>query len=191
MPVPPVTAFSADRNWWWNGQQWLAAYSPDRSLRFNGQQWVPARQRGAPPRWLVWSGSAWLVALAGWLLFGAVVLAVSAPADPGRSTIYPLLGLAALAVVATCSWGFLLGRRRAVRWLWPATLAGTAVETACYVVAMLAAPASDGSDQDIAAGAGLVVVTVPTALVLFTLLWIGAGLGVLSRTIRPIGNQGN
>lgn len=189
MPAPPVTAFSSDRNWWWNGSQWLPAYSPDRSLRFDGQVWVSARRRGALPRWVLWSGLAWLVTLAGWLLLGAVVIAVSSPADPGRFTSSLVLGLAALAVLATCFWGFLLGRRRAVRWLWPAALVGTAVEMACYVVAMLAAPASDGSDQDIAAGAGLVVVTIPTGLVLLTLLWIGAGLGALSRTIRPTGNR--
>lgn len=46
---------------------------------------------------------------------------------------------------------------------------------------MLAAPAPDGSEQNTAAGAEVALLTVPTALIILALLWLGAGLGVLSR----------
>jgi hypothetical protein len=53
-----------------------------------------------------------------------------------------------------------------------------------YVSAMLAAPQSPGSaDNDTAAGAGVVLLTIPTAVIILILLWLGAALGALSRVI--------
>ena len=79
----------------------------------------------------------WLAALAAWLLYGARVLAVDGGSTPGRAAFEVLAGLAGVAVLATCAWGFLVGRRRMTRWLWQAAAAGTAVQLACYGVAML------------------------------------------------------
>jgi hypothetical protein len=183
MPAEPGPRFSADGNWWWDGWQWLPAFTPDRRWRFTGEQWVPARAGGRPPRWLVLSGLGWLAGLVSWLLYGAVVVGIDGPDEPGRPAAYVLVGLAGFAVLATGAWGFLVGRRRALRWLWRAAALGTAAQLFCYVVAMLVAPSSDASTEDIAAGAGVAILAVPTALITLALLWFGAGVGVLSRRI--------
>jgi hypothetical protein len=197
MPEPPMTGFSANGYWWWDGRQWLPAFTPDRLWRFTGERWVRVSPRSRPPRWLVVTGLGWLAALVGWLLYGAVMLAILGEDDPGRLTVYVLLGLAAVAVLATVGWGFLVGRRRASRWLWKAAAVGTAALMFSYAVAMLAAPASADSTttsaaaeaaadstQDIAAGAGVVILIVPTAVIVLALLWFGAGLGALSRRVN-------
>jgi hypothetical protein len=134
------------------------------------------------------------------VLYGAVLLGISGQDDPGTPALYVLLGLAGVAVPATVGWGFLVGRRRESRWLWAAAGLGTAALMFCYVVAMLAAPtsadstttsaateaaaASADSTQDISAGAGVVVLTVPAAVIIVALLWFGAGLGALSRRVN-------
>lgn len=184
VPAPGTGAFSPDGRWWWDGRQWLPAYTPDLLWHFDGYRWVPVPQRARPPRWLLRSGLLWLAALAAWLLYGAGVLAADGGSTPGRVAFDALVGLAGVAVLATCAWGFLVGRRRATRWLWQAAAVGTGVQMGCYGVAMLAAPSPDGSEQDNAAGAGMAILTIPTALILLALLWFGAGFGVLSRRIR-------
>jgi hypothetical protein len=185
MPADP-RRFSADGNWWWDGLQWLPAFTPDRQWRFTGERWVPVRAGGRPPRWLVLSGLGWLAGLVGWLLYGAVVVGIDGPNDPGVPATYVLVGLAGVAVLATGAWGFLVGRRRALRWLWQAAALGTAAQLFCYVVAMLVAPSYDASMEDTAAGAGVAILAVPTALITLALLWFGAGLGVLSRRIGSL-----
>lgn len=53
-----------------------------------------------------------------------------------------------------------------------------------YLTAMLAAPQSpDAADNDISAGAGLVVLAIPTGLLILALLWLGAAIGALSRIL--------
>lgn len=42
-PRAPVTRFSADGFWWWDGAEWKAASSPDGLWRWTGGGWVPAR----------------------------------------------------------------------------------------------------------------------------------------------------
>jgi hypothetical protein len=180
MPVPSEPVFSRDGFWWWDGGRWLPAYSPDRRWRFDGHRWLPAPQRVRPPRWLFLSGALWLTALSGWLLYGAVLLVTVGNGTPPAAAVYVLVGLAAVAAIATCVWGLIVGRRKAMRWLWPAAAVGTAVQMFWYAVAMLAAPAPDGSEQGTAAGAGVALLTLPTALIILALLWLGAALGVLS-----------
>jgi hypothetical protein len=141
-----------------------------------------ARSRSRPPRWVVVSGLVWLSGLASWLLAGTVFLAVSSPGDPGRVAIVVIAILAAVAVLATLAWGCLVGRRRATVWLSPAVAAGTAVQLFTYVTAMLAAPQGPGdANNDNAGGAGLAILAVPTAMLILALLWLGAGIGALSR----------
>jgi hypothetical protein len=188
VPVTPADPrrFSADGNWWWDGWHWLPAFTPDRLWRFTGERWVPAQAARRPPQWLIVSGLGWLAGLVGWLLYAAVLVGISDQGDPGRPALYVLVGLAGVAVLATVGWGFLVGRRRASRWLWQAGGLGTAALMFSYVVAMVAAPASDDpaeSTPDTAAGAGVAVLTVPTAVIILALLWFGAGLGALSRRI--------
>jgi hypothetical protein len=184
MPPAPATGFSGDGYWWWNGSQWLPAFTPDRQWRFTGERWVPVRGGRRPPRWLVVSGIGWLAGLVGWLVYGTVVIAIAGPDDPGEPAAIVLVSLAVLAVLTTVAWGFVVGRRRAVRWLWWAAAVGTAALLFWYGVAMLAsAPTSEGSDPDLGAGAGMAILTVPTALITAALLWLGAGLGALSRRL--------
>ncbi|HJQ00348.1 MAG TPA: hypothetical protein VJ851_02000 [Jatrophihabitans sp.] len=132
------------------------------------------------------SGLIWLLTLASWLIAGAVFL-VAGSADGSIAELVVIGGLAVVAVLATIGWGALVARRRATRWLWPAALAGTTVQMMTYVIAMLAAPQSPGSaDNDTAAGAGIVLLTIPTAVIILILLWFGAALGALSRlVVRP------
>ena len=42
-PPAPLTRFSADGFWWWDGAEWRAALSPDGLWRWTGAGWVPAR----------------------------------------------------------------------------------------------------------------------------------------------------
>lgn len=193
MPPAPNNAFSSDGQWWWNGYQWLPAYTSDRKWRFDGSQWRSANSRPTPPRWVLVSGLLWLACVAGWLLAGTVFLAVSSPGDSGRVASVVIAALAAVAVLATLAWGYLVGRRRATVWLWPAAAAGTAVQLFTYVTAMLAGPQSPGdANNDTAAGAGFVILAVPTAMLTLALLWLGAGIGMLSRIfIKPRRSSAN
>jgi hypothetical protein len=64
------------------------------------------------------------------------------------------------------------------------------VQLFTYVLAMLAAPQSPGADDnDISAGAGFVILAIPTALLLLALLWLGAAVGALSRVVRRLGSR--
>lgn len=183
-PPPPASAFSYDGLWWWDGTRWLPAYTPNRKWRFDGYQWQPATARARPPRWLMVTGIVWLSCVASWMTAGTIFLAVSSPGDPGLEALIVIIGLAAIAVLATVAWGFLVGRRRATAWLWPAAAAGTAVQMFTYVTAMLAAPQSPrDANNDTAAGAGLVFLTIPTGILILVLLWLGAGIGALSRIL--------
>jgi len=175
--------FSPDGQWWWDGWQWAPAYPPDRRWRFDGSRWVPAVRR-QPPGWLVNSGLAWLLALSSWVLTGFVFAAFIGSASPAALVNYLMIALAAVPVLATCAWGFLVGRRRATRWLWPAAALGTGTELGCYVLAILATPDQSGTD-DLSAGAGVAILAVPVGLAILALLWLGAGLGLLSLRRRP------
>jgi hypothetical protein len=180
MPAPsPV--LSDDAAWWWNGERWLPTMSSDGTHRFDGTRWQRVRR---PPRWFVISGLIWLVALASWLLAGTVFLAVG-PVDGSVTELAVIGGLALVAVISTIAWGAFVAWRGETRRLWAAALAGTVVQLIFYVSAMLAAPQTpDSADNDTAAGAGVVLLAIPTAVVILALLWLGAGLGALIRIAR-------
>jgi hypothetical protein len=90
----------------------------------------------AAPRWLVRSGIVWLRLLGSWLLVGTILLAASAPGDITVAEGIVIASLAALALIATVSWGAFLGRRRATIWLWPAAAVGTAVQFQAFVLGL-------------------------------------------------------
>lgn len=87
--------------------------------------------------------------------------------------------LASLAVMGTLALGFVLGKRR----LWVhvplAAGVGTALLAVLYVAAMVAFADPNDSTTDNAAGAGLVIFGVPTALGLAVLLAMPAAVGWL------------
>jgi hypothetical protein len=141
-------------------------------------------RRPKRPRWLTITGLVWLIASAAWLVVATVLLAVSAPETPDRTAGIIILVFGALGALATAAWGCLVGRMAATRWLWQAAAIGTGVQLFFYVTAMLAAPSTDGDSNDTAAGAGIVILTMPTAVLILLLLWMGAAIGALSRKIK-------
>jgi hypothetical protein len=187
MPPQGSATFSPDRLWWWDGYRWVASLTPDGRWWFNGFAWVPlARRREAPPRWLTITGTAWLIASGAWLAVTTVILAVTSPQEPGRTAGITIVVFGSLAVLATLAWGCLVGRRAATGWLWQAAAIGTGVQVLFYVTAMLAAPTTtNGQDNDTAAGAGIVIIALPTAATILLLLWTGAAVGALSRKLKP------
>lgn len=182
-PVPG-TSFSSDGKWWWDGRQWFPAVTADLKWWFDGTSWRPANKRIRPPKWVWVTGIIWALALGIWLLAAAAFVATALPGDPGPPAVGVVLTLAGIAALGTLVWGFFLGRERQTRWIWFAALIGTAVELFGYASVMLAAPNADGNDQDTAAAAGAVIVSIPTMLLILALLWTGAGLGILSRKAR-------
>lgn len=178
MLQPKDMIVSSDRRWIWNGVQWVPL-------------WVnPAGSRRQPPRWLTITAPLWLIALSAWEFVAIGLLIGSPPAPRGpvspgvRTDLQVIAGLGCLAVLATIGWGALVGHRREFYWLWIAAAAGTAVLLFGYVVAMLASPSTSGADNDNAAGAGVVILAIPTAAAVITLLWLGAGIGALSRRLQ-------
>jgi len=117
-----------------------------------------------------------LVFGAGCLIVAAVQLVADYPASPSSTKTGVVMGFAGLALAATAGWGFVLGRHRL--WSWISVPVGMVVEMVFYEMAMLAVPGPNGEDQDTAASAGLVILTVPTALLLLGLLWFRAGSGI-------------
>jgi hypothetical protein len=178
---PRDMVVSPDGRWMWNGVQWLPL-------------WVgPAPVRGKVPHWLVVTGSVWLGALTAWeialvmLIVGIPVATTGMNVPVDWTKVYIMAGLVGLAVVATVGWGIMVGRRGESHWLWPAGGIGTALLLFGYAIAMIAAPATGGGDNDNAAGAGIVILAIPTAAIVFALLWLGAGIGVLWRRLRTSG----
>ena len=80
-------ALSPDRNWYWDGSQWLPAVSPDGRHRWDGARWWPLSQPASPGRWV----RRGLSAVAGLVLLvaaGALTLLVllAQPIQPVRVT---------------------------------------------------------------------------------------------------------
>lgn len=87
----------------------------------------------------------------------------------------------AAEILATVAVGWWAGRRKLWRAVPPLGLIGTGALAAWYVAAQLATspPFATGDTGDLAAGAGLALLAVPTLVVVLLLLYAGAGLGRL------------
>jgi hypothetical protein len=120
-------------------------------------------------RWLAVALISWLILLGAW----APVSLVLAHTDRLTTSRRPLgVLLACVSVLSTIGFGLVLAKRRRWAEVMIAAVLGTSVLAAWYVVAMLANPQPDGT-EDIAAGAGLVILAVPTLLVVLAMLVIG------------------
>lgn len=188
--VETVGRHSADGRWWWDGGRWTAAWSSDGRWWFDGAQWTPAQR---PQRRASLTRSEWIVtAVWGVLWVAGVVWAAMAvppaqvtdsPSTPILATGLLLAGVTVVGALVTSGW---LGTRR--RWvqvlLFAAALTGALL--AWYVAAMLAVPIPAGQPdtQDDAAGAGVVLLAVPTVLLVAVLCSVGAGVGALVSRLR-------
>jgi hypothetical protein len=101
------------------------------------------------------------------------------------STVVLALAIAAgVAVLASLAWGYVLGFRRMWAHLGISALAGTGLLMLGYVVAMVTTASPQDDSADNAAGVGLVILSVPTLVVIGTLLAAGGGLGTLGKYLR-------
>ena len=177
---------SPDGAWWWSGTGWLPAWSTDGAWWFDGTFWRPIRPR--KPRLRLSRGEigvavgyvALWVAGAVWS-FTAIPEANTDNAQPSTYFIVfgiAIVSLAALGVLGTSAWLAARGRWAVIGLLiayvcaWVFTL---------YVAMMLAVPvpAGEPDTQDIAAGAGLFILFIPTVIIVVILAGIGTGIGVI------------
>jgi hypothetical protein len=122
----------------------------------------------------------WVLALV-WA--AAAVPAANAGMDPSQGIVRGGLTLAVGSVLLLVC-GYLLAH--AGRWVYVAalTLYVWGLLLAWYIGAMLmTTPAADGSDNDNAAGAGLVILGVPGLFVVAALVGLGAGVGAVVRAL--------
>ncbi len=186
MEIPVSESHSADGAWWWSGDGWLPAWSLDRRLWFDGRSWRPTgpdavgRPTGVEIGIAVGIFATWVLSVA-WSV--AALPPTVAAADLSSALDLAGLGLLAAWFGGTVVSGLLLGFRG--RWAYVGFLVAYVwtLVLAWYVSAMLMTPADSGSDNDTAAGAGLVILAVPTLLAVVVLTTTGAGLGALARTV--------
>lgn len=180
--LPGEAHHSADRAWWWDGSRWLPAWSPDRCWWFNGAFWVPVSR---PAPLVRCRADAIILAVRPSIAVAAAVLSLyilrrTRPGHaPGELLALGVVGVLAVialpvsgyvAAVPLCAIGRYLGL---VAYVWFLTMG-------VYCLAMLASAPPGGPDTDTAAGAGLVILSVPVALVIAIL----AALGVAVRWCR-------
>jgi hypothetical protein len=141
------------------------------------------------PWWLSGYAAVWATLLVAWLP-AAYTLTPTNGSALTNSALLASVCLLGAALAGTAGWGALLGYRRA----WPVLLLSAPISTAvlmgCYLVAVLESPSPSSTDDsglpqpDNTAGAGLVILTVPTLLVMALLLGAGAGTGWYINALR-------
>ncbi|HEY8700985.1 MAG TPA: hypothetical protein VIM08_08490 [Arthrobacter sp.] len=173
---PSFARFSEDKMWWWDGQQWHPAFTPDMKWQFDGVMWQRTNRRVRPPHSVLVLGLIWIFFLAAWI-------PATAP-QPSTSEIFTVrLTLVSIVALGTAAFGFLVAHKTQIRWIWAAATLGTAAQLVGYVAGMLEGPQPNGT-EDIAAGAGLDILFLPTSIVVLALLWIGAGLELIVRVVQ-------
>jgi hypothetical protein len=177
----PHPLFSPDSAWWWSGTDWMPTVSPDGRWRWTGDQWMPQSRVQRPgyriPRRVARDGAIWLVLFGLWAPV-ITVLVLNEVSAPVFLAIAAPLG--AVAVLSTLFFGGRLGRRSQWRELGLAALAGTAELLFMYGVAMVVSP-DPNNTNDQAAGIGVVIFSVPTLLIVASLLGLGGLFGRWSR----------
>lgn len=122
----------------------------------------------------------WLLLLAAPLL--ALVFSFRPSWSSQTIALYEIIGGTA-SLAFTFLFGLYVGYFRLWKSGWLFVAAGTFVVMACYVVAMLATSNPNDPTVDNAAGAGIVIFVAPIALVLATVLGVGAGIATLLRIV--------
>lgn len=185
---------SPDGSWWWSGAEWVPAWSGDRQWWFDGTVWTRTRRTRTFPK-----PSAVEYVIAGaWFLIWILALVwaakaepeANAGADPSSVVVSGglVLGIGSVILLVVC--GYLLAH--AGRWVYMAglTLYVWGLLLAWYVGAMLMTPATDGSDNDNAAGAGLVILGIPALFAVAVLVGLGAGAAAGARALARRHSQG-
>ena len=88
-----------------------------------------------------------------------------------------MLGSAAIGLAFTVVVGFVLGRRRMWQHIGIATGLGTGALLFWYIVAMVAFTPTSDTNSDNAAGAGLVLLFIPTLVAVSAVLYLGGVIG--------------
>lgn len=188
-PDRSPSGHSADRRFWWAGDRWLPAHSPDGRWWFDGQAWTPVARTSPWRQFATMRALLWMAVLVAWVPGLIIVAKTTGGATLHGSQLAVPGVLAAAAVIGTVAFGFVLGRRKLWSQLAFAPIPGAAALLFWYVVAVVAlAPARDSGDTT--AGAGVVFLVIPTAVLLAILLWFGGGsawaLRRLSRRPDPV-----
>lgn len=113
-------------------------------------------------------GLIWTFVLAAWVPAAVIALPLAFPEGPGQGAFALLLTLVGIVVLGTFALGFVVSLKLQLRWIWIAALTGTTAQLFGYVVGMIEVPQPNGA-EDIAAGAGFVVLSLPTLLMLTAL----------------------
>lgn len=177
-PTAQVVAgwHSPDCRWWWDGWAWRSALTPNRRYWFTGSRWVRWRN-GRPSRGgLSVRGAVWLTVCAAWLPIAALVL-TSRDGNPTRDSVVVAAIVAGVGLLVLPAGGLVLARDREPWRFWVLWLAGTGANLVGYLGAMLTVPDQPG--QDDAAGAGLVILSVPVAVTIAALIALGLGIGLV------------
>jgi hypothetical protein len=125
----------------------------------------------------------WIVLLVAWI--PAIYVLAPAHGVLSSGSLSIVAAFLAAALGATVVWGGLLGYRRDRRSLILSALVGTSILMGCYVVVTLGPPTTaDTAGNDNTAGAGVVLLTIPTLLGMAVLLGTGAILGWLIWRVR-------
>jgi hypothetical protein len=192
--APPIPGrHSDDGAWWWSGTGWVFAWSDDRQWWFDGSTWirVPPPKTFPAPRATEWGMATvwallWVIALV-WCGRATAETQSGDAMSVGLQRAGLALGLGSLALLPVS--GYILGRARRWMYVWMLVAYVWMLLLVLYVVTMLAVPVAGGSDNDTAAGAGLVILGLPLLFIIGVLVGAGAGVGLLvgRRTGTPAG----
>jgi len=173
-------ARSDDGRWVWNGYEWRPYGFPPPPQRV--KSWHPMIGRKAWSPLLLALTAGWLIVLGVWMPILIVVAHRIGPDGTiSRTQGGAILAALGLAGTATLVLGAHLGWVRKPWQLLAESMLGTTVLLAWYVLAM-AASSDPGADD--AAGVGVIILTVPTWVLVFLLLVVGAGAGAVARLPR-------